>query len=214
MNIPAHKHETHQPTKETARLEAFSDGVFAIAITLLVIELIQLVQDKEQEDLLTMLIHHWASLFAFGFGFVSIFICWINHHVVFDYIIKTNSKLMWVNAFVLLVVTFTPFAITVLAKYFNSERNRAMAFFGFDYLLMSFAAYLLCAYVYKRSLVDENYRKTFHRLLKLYEYSVYYTFIAFLVCFFSVAVAITLYCLLFVVFAFPRASALKLIRGK
>jgi hypothetical protein len=57
---------------------------------------------------------------------------------------------MWVNAFVLLVVTFTPFAIAVLAKYFDSERNRAMAFFGFDYLLMSISAYCLCAYVYKR----------------------------------------------------------------
>jgi len=214
MSIPPHKIEVHHASKETARVEAFSDGVFAIAITLLVIELIQLIHVKEQEKLLPMLLHHWASLFAFGLGFVTILICWINHHVAFDYIIKTNSKLMWVNAFVLLMVTFTPFAIAVLSQYFESERNLAMALFGFNYLLMSLAAYLLCAYVYKRSLIDENNRKTFYRLVKLYEYSVYYTFLAFLVCFYSVPVAITLYCLLFVVFAFPKASASKLIRGK
>jgi uncharacterized membrane protein len=214
MNTPTHQHETHQPTKETARVEAFSDGVFAIAITLLVIELIQLIHEKEHEKLLSMLLHNWASLFAFGLGFLTILICWINHHVAFDYIIKTNSKLMWVNAFVLLMVTFTPFAIAVLAQYFESERNHAMALFGFNYLLMSLAAYCLCAYGYKQSLIDENHRKTFHRLVKLYEYSIYYTFVAFLVCFFSAPVAVTLYCALFVVFAFPKAAASKLIRIK
>jgi len=214
MNTPTHKHEFHQPTKETARVEAFSDGVFAIAITLLVIELIELLHQKEHERLIPLLLRNWPSFFAFGVGFLTILICWINHHLAFDYIIKTDDKLKWVNAFVLLMITFTPFATAILAAYFDTERNYAMAFFGLNYFLVSLAAYLLCSYVYNHALIDEENRRFFHRLVKLYQYSIYFTLLAIGVCFLSVPVAIVLYCLLFCVFAFPKKSATKLVRGK
>ena len=126
--------------KETTRIEAFSDGVFSIAITLLIIELVGVLHSKDEEGLVKLLLHHWQSLFAFLVGFLTILICWINHHLVFTYIHKVDSKLMWINAFVLLMVTYTPFPTALLAEYFDKERNLAMAFFGFNYFLMALAA--------------------------------------------------------------------------
>lgn len=79
--------------KATSRLVAFSDGVFAIAITLLVLELIQILHLQSGERLLKSILHHWEPFLAFFMGFLTILVCWINHNHVFDYIKKTDSKL-------------------------------------------------------------------------------------------------------------------------
>jgi uncharacterized membrane protein len=200
--------------KETSRIETFSDGVFSIAITLLIIELLQHLHSKAGEGLVSFLLNHWESFFAFVLGFLTILICWINHHLVFNYIERSDSKLMWVNAFVLLVVTFTPFPTAVLAEYFDLEKRYAMAFFGFNYVMMSAAAYNLSAYVYNKALIQETSRRPFYNFIKLYKYSIVYTLLAFFVCFISVLTAILLYCILFIVFAFPKESSIKLIRSR
>src|SRR4051812_5204989 len=106
----------HKP-KELLRLEAFSDGVFAIAITLLILELIQALHFDVEVTLFRMLLMNWKYFLAFLIGFCTILICWINHHLVVSYIEKTDSRLFWVNGFVLLVVTFTPFPTAILAEY-------------------------------------------------------------------------------------------------
>ncbi|MBK9733116.1 MAG: DUF1211 domain-containing protein [Chitinophagaceae bacterium] len=200
--------------KETSRLEAFSDGVFAIAITLLILELIQTMYPHSEGGLPGLLLNHWQSFLAFAMGFLTILICWINHHLVFEYIKKTDSKLMWVNGFVLLVVTFTPFPTAVLAEYFESESNTALAFFGFNYFMMSVAAYGICAYPFNKHLIEEGSREVFNGFRLMYAYSIIYTLLTFFVCFFSVAAAIFFYCILFVVFAFPKEFSKKLMVRK
>ena len=196
--------------KETSRLEAFSDGVFAIAITLLILELIQILHPQTEEGLVKLLLSHWQALLAFLIGFLTILICWINHHLVFTYIKKTDSNLMWVNGFVLLVVTFTPFPTAILAEYFEKEQQAALALFGFNYFLMSLAAWCICAYPFKKHLIDEDSRDLFYYFKLLYWYSVIYTFLAFFVCFISLAAAVCCYCILFIVFAFPLEFARRL----
>ncbi len=206
----SNKELTENGPKATARIEAFSDGVFAIAITLLILELIQIIHVKEAEGLQALLLGHWESLLAFMLGFITILICWINHHLAFGYISKTDSHLMWVNGFVLLVVTFTPFPTAILAGYFERETNYALAFFGFNYFMMSVAAYSLCAYVYYKKLIADSSRGLFYRLTLLYGCAIVYTLIIFFICFVSVPVAIICYCLLFVVFAYPKEFAERL----
>src|SRR6476661_5906430 len=100
---------------ETARIEAFSDGVFAIAITLLILE-IHVPAVKANETLMHSLLHEWESFLALFVGFFTLLTCWINHHYMFSVIRKCNSPLMLVNGFKLLVVTITPFATALLAK--------------------------------------------------------------------------------------------------
>jgi TMEM175 potassium channel family protein len=199
--------------KETSRLEAFSDGVFAIAITLLVLELIEMLHPKSGEELLKYYIHHWEPFLAFLIGFFTILICWINHHHVFRYIKKTDSKLPWVNGFVLLMITFTPFPTAVLAEYLETEGKFALAIFGFNYFMIAIASYWICAYPYNKSLIYDDSREL-HCIKLTYGYSIIYTLIAFLVCFISIPAAIVLYLLLFYAFAFPGEFALKVLKRK
>src|SRR5438477_2264930 len=96
-------------SKETSRLEAFSDGVFAIAITLLVLELIETLHTQTNNGLVQLCLEHWQSFLAFTIGFVTIFVCWINHHVALEYVKKVDTNFFWINGFLLFVVTLTPF---------------------------------------------------------------------------------------------------------
>jgi uncharacterized membrane protein len=200
--------------KETARLEVFSDGVFAIAITLLVLELIQFLHPHEGESLFRFYLHHWEPFLAFLIGFLTILVCWINHHHVFLYIIKTDSYLPWVNGFVLFMITFTPLPTAILAEYLGTEGQFAIASFGFNYLMISIASYWLCAYSLRRSLIEEDNRKFFNFVKLTYAYSIIYTLIALLICFIYIPAAIFLYFLLFIAFAFPKEFAERLARGR
>ncbi len=121
---------------------------------------------------------------------------------------------MWVNGFVLLVVTFTPFPTAILAEYFEKETQTALAFFGFNYFMMSLAAYSICAYPYNKHLIEEDSRELFYYFKLLYGYSIIYTFLIFFVCFISVPAAIFFYCVLLIVFAFPKEFSKKLLIRK
>ena len=204
---------TKTKSKELLRLETFSDGVFAIAITLLILELVQMLHYHNNLPLFRMLLHNWKSFLAFLIGFLTILICWINHHLVVSYIERTDSKLFWVNGFVLMVVTFTPFPTAILAEYMEKESHHALALFGFNYIMMSVAAYCISAYILKRlakkSGSDLLYYHTF-----LYKYSIFYTVITFFICFVSVPIAIFFYFLMFIVFAFPREFSMMLLNRK
>jgi uncharacterized membrane protein len=208
------KEPAEERLNETARVEAFSDGVFAIAITLLVLELIQVLHPRDGENLLKYYFRHWQPFLAFLIGFLTVLICWINHHHVFSFIKKTDSTLLWVNGFVLLMITFTPFPTAILAGYLESEGKFAMAIFGFNYIMIAIASYWLCVYPYNKSLIDDSDRELFHCIKLTYYYSIFYTFLAFLVCFISIPAAIVLYLFLFYAFAYPKEFALRLLRRK
>ena len=208
-----HKNEpAENRLKETARVEFFSDGVFAIAITLLVLELIQMLHPQNGESPLKSYFHHWERLLAFLIGFLTIMVCWINHHHVFGYIKKSDSKLLWVNGFVLLMITFTPFPTAILAEYLGTDGKYALSIYGFNYFMIALASYWLCAYSYNKSLIDDDDREFFNCVKLSYAYCIPYTFVAFLVCFIYVPAAIVLYLLLFYVFAFPKEFALRILK--
>src|SRR2546428_5182252 len=89
--------------KETVRMEAFSDGVFAFAITLLALNL----RDPAGGSLSQGLIDEWPAFFAFVTSFVSVLIMWMNHHNMFNYIRKIDRRLMLLNGVLLLFVVLT-----------------------------------------------------------------------------------------------------------
>jgi uncharacterized membrane protein len=201
-DMPATNNNTE--LKETSRVEMFSDGVFAIAITLLVLELIQILHPAADTDLLTTALNHWQSFLAFFIGFVTILVCWINHHVAFEYIHKVDTNFLWVNGFLLFIVTLTPFSTAVFAEYIQKETTTAVAVFGFNYILISIAAYGICYYTYNKHLILEKDRAWFRAYKLIYYYGVYYTIIAFLICFVSTWTSIFLYIVLFTAFAVPK----------
>lgn len=146
--------------KETSRVEAFSDGVFAIAITLLILEIKVPASEVRlsNNQLFASLINLWPSYFSFLLSFTAVLIMWINHHGFFKYLKTINSRFLYANGFLLLMVTFIPFPTAVLAKYIDSPAaNIASAFYCGTMVLLSVAYNLLWfTTAYKRRLVKDE----------------------------------------------------------
>ena len=100
--------------KETGRVEAFSDGVFAIAITLLILEIKvpKLSHDSPPAALARALLDLWPSFLAFLLSFFAILIMWINHHGLFNMVRRVSPGFLYANGFLLLFVSFVPTALT------------------------------------------------------------------------------------------------------
>ncbi|MBK9981099.1 MAG: DUF1211 domain-containing protein [Saprospiraceae bacterium] len=201
-------------TKETSRIEAFSDGVFAIAITLLVLELIQTLHFQSDEGLIKTCLEHWRSFLAFSIGFITILVCWINHHIAFESIRKVDTNLMWINGFLLFVVTITPFPTAVLAEYIEKEAGTALGFFGFNYFLISLAAFGICNYAYNHNFIEEEEREFYFSYKVMYGFGIIYTLVAFFLCFVSIIVPIIMYILLFILFAAPKLFASRIYKSR
>ncbi len=106
--------------KETARVEAFSDGVFSIAITLLILE-IRVPRDLSAAGLGQALLHGWPSYISFLLSFAGVGIMWLNHHRLFTVIGRTNHTLLMLNGVLLLTVTVMPFPTSLIAAYLGTE---------------------------------------------------------------------------------------------
>ncbi len=115
--------------KETGRVEAFSDGVFAIAITLLVLELKVPHDLAPGTTLLGALAAQWPSYAAFLTSFATIGIMWINHHRLFMHIRRVDNGLLLFNLFLLLGVTVVPFPTAVFAQH-SHDRAAAILYSG------------------------------------------------------------------------------------
>lgn len=102
-----------------SRLEAFCDGVFAIALTLLIID-IKIPSSEtinSTNDLWLALQHLLPSVFAFLLSFMIILISWVNHHATFKLINKSSHGFIYANGFLLLTIVILPFPTTLLSKY-------------------------------------------------------------------------------------------------
>jgi uncharacterized membrane protein len=97
-------------------MEAFSDGVLAIAITLLVLE-IRVPDVKHGESLAHALAQLWPKYATFAVSFITIGIMWINHHVLLDRVARVDRKLLFVNLLLLMSISFVPFPTAVLGDY-------------------------------------------------------------------------------------------------
>jgi uncharacterized membrane protein len=113
-------------TSETSRIEAFSDGVFAIAITLLIIE-IHVPGREHAETLGHELLRIWPSYLGYLTSFLTIGVMWINHHYVFDLIARVDRTMLLLNTLLLMLVAFVPFPTAVLAQFIETDGARAAA---------------------------------------------------------------------------------------
>jgi len=102
-------------TMEKNRLEAFSDGVLAIIITIMILELKQPVSDG-LKDFLAL----WPTLLAYLISFFFIAIYWVNHHLMFQMAERINVKILWCNIVWLFVMSFIPFTTAWVGTYPNS----------------------------------------------------------------------------------------------
>lgn len=106
--------------KETKRIEAFSDGVFAIAVTLLVLGItVPKPAELGAGGLGSALFNRWPHYLAFVTSFFTILAMWVNHHRIFTFVWRSDHFFLYWNGLLLLLITFLPFPTTVLAEYFQ-----------------------------------------------------------------------------------------------
>jgi uncharacterized membrane protein len=128
---------------DRGRLEAFSDGVFAVAITLLALNLV--VAGPGHGSLLAQLGDRWPSFVAYLISFFTIGVIWVNHHAVMRNVAAVDRTLLFLNLVLLLFVVLIPFATNTMALYLtsgNQDAHVAMALYAavFEGMGVSFAA--------------------------------------------------------------------------
>lgn len=137
-------------TNPNSRLEAFCDGVFAIALTLLIID-IKIPSTKEfnnTTDFWLALKHITPSIFAFILSFTIILITWVNHHASLKLVIKSSASFIYANGFLLLTVVFIPFPTSLLGEYVLTDHaapavilyNSTLAFQAFGWTILTGSA--------------------------------------------------------------------------
>jgi uncharacterized membrane protein len=140
-------------TGGTTRLEAFSDGVFAIAATLLVLEFS--VGTHEGGHLGSALVHLWPAYLAYATSFLTIGIIWMNHHYCVETMGRSDRVLLFLNLLLLLTVAFLPFPTRLVAEYLRRSGDAA-AVYTYD------ATFVLMAVIYN---VWWRYASTGRRLI-------------------------------------------------
>lgn len=128
----------------TQRLEAFSDGVFAIAITLLILEV--RLPPEDSGSLAHRLAEAWPGYVAFLLSFLVIGIMWANHHGIFSLIDRTSHGLVVANLLLLLCVSFLPFPTKVLAeqlRHAGDDQTTAALFYSGSFVVTAFFFNLL-----------------------------------------------------------------------
>jgi uncharacterized membrane protein len=127
---------------ETARLETFSDGVFAIAATLLILDVRLPPGGSVAHGFLSI----WPSYAAYVLAFLTIGIMWINHHTVFGCIDHIDQRFLIINVFFLMTIAFVPFPTRVLAEHLQHDATAAAFVYGLTMVVMAVLYNLLWFY--------------------------------------------------------------------
>jgi uncharacterized membrane protein len=113
-------------TSGTSRLEAFSDGIFAIAATLLVLEIG--IDSARTGGVGQALLDLWPSYLAYATSFITIGIIWMNHHACVETMARADRTLMFLNLLLLMTVSFLPFPTRLVAEYLQRPGEQAAVY--------------------------------------------------------------------------------------
>jgi uncharacterized membrane protein len=141
--------------RDTMRLVTFSDGVFAITITLLVLEIRPPAADR---GLLHGLAALWPSYLAYALTFLFIGQVWANHHVMFDHVRAADRVVLFLNTVLLMIVAFLPFATSVLAGALRSGHGQrvAVVFYGIAFAVTALTFNAVWQYACRKRLLSQT----------------------------------------------------------
>ncbi|GJG86455.1 DUF1211 domain-containing membrane protein [Gemmatimonadetes bacterium T265] len=198
-------------TTTTTRLEAFSDGVFAIAITLLVLEIkVPPVGEGGAAGLGGALLARWPSYVAYVVSFLTIGVIWANHHAVMDHVRRADRGLLMVTVFFLMAVSLLPFPTAVLAEHLagapGRDRTVATLVFGGAYVWMAVAFNLLWGYIRRSGLLHDPAHPGVQTISSSFRYGPYTYLAATLLALLSVPASVAVLAFLAVYWAFPQSS--------
>lgn len=189
---------------DTNRLEAFSDGVFAIAITLLVLE----IKVPRGESLGLGLLRLWPSYLAYAISFIVIGAIWINHHTMFVLIVRADPNLLLLNTLHLMFIAFLPFPTAVLAEAFHAHSGQDVAAAFYAGTLMIIGVFVTAMWWYAAShrelLIDTISPEQVKSIGKRFLIGPTGCGVATILAFVSPWISITLFIALNVYFLWPR----------
>jgi uncharacterized membrane protein len=196
----------------TGRIDALSDGVFAVALTLLTFDVVAASKNVgEGVSLAAHLGHQWPTFVSFLIGFMTILVCWINHHCVFGYVRRSTPALLWLNGLQLALVSIVPFPTSVLATHINGsadDRRTALLVYGALFWSIATSFAVLWRYVTSRGLADVSVDPVRAAGMGVnYTLSSCWTVLCLVVASVSVNPALVMWAVMFAVFAFPTAFA-------
>ena len=200
------------PSRGSARIEAFSDGVFAIAITLLVLE-IRVPEVEAGGRLLDVLPQIVPSVIAYATSFIVIGAFWTNHHETFRYIERSDTTFLALNVLYLMCIAFIPFSAALLARYLGQPGNDTVAMVAYTGVLILCSVAFNGLWWYASSggrLTDASVgTETIRRHTRWVRTGLVLAIPAIVLAFVSVPLVIALYAVVFLVYFVPRVGQLK-----
>jgi uncharacterized membrane protein len=193
----------------TGRLEAFSDGVFAIAVTLLVLQLKvpDTLPAPGYKSLAIYVLHQWPAFLAYFNSFLTILIMWLNHHNIFKLIRRSNHAFIILNGVLLMLITFVNYPTALLAPALTSgtaddKQFATLAYTGTFVVTAVFYNVLWLYATYNGRLLGKDASKTLvAQITREYRFGPLFYLVAFLLAFVSVPASLAVTVLLAVYFA-------------
>jgi uncharacterized membrane protein len=151
MTTPEHSREKRlERGLTTSRIEALSDGVFAIVLTLMVfqIRVPDIPVDVAQTQLWPRLMHQAPELYSYAVSFILVGIYWVAHHNMYHLVKRSTRPLLWMNLVFLMFVGFIPYSVALVGRY--SDVRRIMILYGVHLMIISGMLYMKWWYVTRK----------------------------------------------------------------
>ncbi len=161
---------TGQPAPDTDmaldRVEAFSDGVFAVAVTLLILNLqVPHLKDSPSSELVDTLVKQWPSYLSYAVAFLTLGSVWVSHHQMLRYFDRADSTLQTLNVLFLMFITLTPFTTALLGEYIQQtdKLSVTLVIFGAVWVVNGFCFSLMWRYAVQSGILKASVTPTMIR---------------------------------------------------
>lgn len=195
------------------RFEAFSDGVFAIAMTLLVIEIkLPDLSHATALEAVSEIFHVWSHVLSYITSFLVIGVVWLNHHALFHFLKRVDRVTLTINLVLLICIAFIPYSTALIGNY--GRLQPVVMFYGLFLALTGLVYNTLWFYVVHQYLWSNHpTRRSFIRQASLWSisYPIFY-FIASLLSLVSTSISLILYVFIPLFYLFPSAIDQQLTR--
>lgn len=194
-----------------SRVETFSDGIFAIIVTLLVLEIKvpHIEHENSFAELSAALIKLAPKFIAWVISFLTVCVIWVNHHRIFESLKQIDQKFFWLNANLLLWTSFLPFPTALMGDY--PHNSLAVSFYGIISLLMGIAFLFIRVYMWRnpeitKDVPKEELKRGIRNVI-LFGPTPY--LLGIILAWVHPYIAFALYAFVSIYFIFPRSSALQ-----
>ena len=193
------------------RIEALSDGIFAIVMTLLILEIHvpNLPSNAPNVDVVPALVALWPKFASYIVTFVSLGFFWVGHHIMYHAIRRADRTLLWLNIFFFMFVSLLPFSTSILNAF--AEAFIAPLFFGTNLAMIGWILFFQWQYAGSQpemlaSFVTAEYRKTVRSRMLIVPVA---TTLTVSICFWSAGISLLIYLLLLPLYILPGFGAAK-----